>query len=207
VDFFSAAECPPVPNFERMQPGYVCKEYAAMAWRKAMSADYDTVVVSARWLVVAQAGAPYCHQLAGGPCTVPPSLAAKQALIRSELSAAVSAALKAGKTVVLVDGAPESRFRVPERLARELFWYGQARLSVPTSTLVAQTAWLVPLFEAFRGKPGFHRVRVRDTLCDASSCRVYDTALQRPIFIDESHFDPVWIAQQPELFAPFVRKD
>ena len=207
VDFFTQAECPPVPNFNRTQPGYSCQDYAAIAWRKVMSADYDTVIVSAHWSTVGLAGAPYCHQAADAPCMSPPSIMAKQALIRAELKAALAATLKAGKTVVMVDGAPESRFRVPERLAREQFWYGSPRLTVPASTLAAQTGWLEPLFDEFRGVPGFHRVSLRDTLCDAATCRMYDAALQRPIFLDESHFDPVWIAQQAELFSPFVREE
>ncbi len=123
----------------------------------------------------------------------------------NELTSAIAAALKAGKTVVMVDGSPESRFRVPERLAREIFWHGRPRLSVPASSLAVQNAWLEPVFEAFRGTPGFHRVSVRDRLCDVASCRVHGSASQRPIFLDESQFDPVWIARQAELFAPFVR--
>ncbi len=206
VDFFTASECPPVPHFERTQPGYVCQDYAAIAWRKALSADYDTVVVSARWLTVGLQGAPYCHQASeGGRCIAPPSLAAKQALIVTELKAVIAAVLKAGKTVVMVDGSPESRFRVPERIAREVFWYGQARLSVPMPGLIAQNLWLEPLFDAFGDTPGFHRISVRGRLCDGAMCRVYDSTLQRPVFFDESHFDPVWIAAQADLFAPFVR--
>ncbi|MBC7993960.1 MAG: hypothetical protein H7Z15_12045, partial [Rhizobacter sp.] len=206
VDFFTAAECPPVPQFERTQPGYVCKDYAAIAWRKAMSSDYGTVVVSARWPTVGLQGAPYCHQAGeGARCIAPPTLAAKQALIVSELKLAIGAALKAGKTVVMVDGSPESRFRVPERIARELFWYGKVHLSVPMPSVIAQNLWLEPVFDAFRDTPGFHRISVRDRLCDSASCRVHDTALQRPIFIDESHFDPVWLAAQADLFARFAR--
>lgn len=204
VDFLSAAECPPVPHFERMQPGYACKDYAAIAWGKAMSADYDTVIVSARWSTIGLMGAPYCHQAAGERCVVPSSLGAKQVLVRSELQAAVIAALKAGKTVVMVDGSPESRLRVPERLAREQFWYGSPRLTVPAATLVSQNAWLEPVFDALRDTPGFHRVSLRDKLCDAMVCQTFDKVLQRPIFLDESHFDPIWIAQQSDLFAPFV---
>ncbi len=206
VDFLTAAECPPVPRFERTQSGYACKDFADVAWAKAMSVGYDTVIVSARWPTVGLAGAPYCHQAEGERCVAPPSLGAKQALVRAEVQAAVASLLKAGKTVVMVDGAPESRLRVPERLARERFWYGSPRLTIPAATLVTQTAWFEPVFDALRGTPGFHRVSLRDKLCDATLCRTFDNALQRPIFLDESHFDPIWIAQQPELFAPFVAK-
>jgi peptidoglycan/LPS O-acetylase OafA/YrhL len=213
VEFFTAAECPPVPRLRRQQPGYDCEGYAARAWGMAMSAPYATVVVSARWATAGLAGAPYCHEKGGhekgdpdkgGQCVVPVSLAAKQALIRDELKAAILAALGAGKTVVMVDGSPEARFRVPERLARELYWHGEVRSTVPRAMLTAQTAWLEPLFDTLRGTPRFHRVSLRDVLCDADRCRLYDTVLKRPVFFDESHFDPVWIAQQHTLFAPYL---
>jgi hypothetical protein len=204
VDVFTASECPPVPNFERLQPGYHCRDYAQVAWDRARSAAYELVVVSARWPTAGLAGAPYCHQAPDGPCAEPRSLSAKQALILHELQAAVASLLAAGKTVVMVDGAPEARQRTAERLAREQFWYGEARLSVPRASLEAQTGWLEPLFKAFEGRPGFHRVSVRPRLCDASRCRLFDPTLKRPVLFDESHFDPVWIAAQAELFAPFV---
>ncbi|MBC7957199.1 MAG: acyltransferase [Cytophagales bacterium] len=206
VDFFTEAECPPVPRFERTQTGYACKDYAAIAWGKALSNDYDTVIVSARWATVGLAGAPYCHQPEGKACVAPASVEAKQALVLAELKTALAATLATGKTVLMLDGAPESRFRVPERVAREQFWYGQPRLSVPVASLVAQTQWIEPVFNEFRGLPGFHRVSLRDRLCDTSTCRVYDTTLQRPIFLDESHIDPVWIAQQTDLFTHLLRR-
>ncbi|HEY0817439.1 MAG TPA: acyltransferase family protein [Rhizobacter sp.] len=203
VDFFTAAECPPVPRLRRQQPGYDCEGYAARAWGQATSAGYETVIVSARWATAGLAGAPYCHEQ-DGRCVAPPSLADKQRVIRDELKAAIGAALVAGKTVVMVDGSPEARFRVPERLARELYWHGEVRSTVALATLSAQTAWLEPLFDALRGTPRFHRVSLRDVLCDTQRCRLYDSVLKRPVFFDESHFDPVWIAQQRTLFAAYL---
>jgi peptidoglycan/LPS O-acetylase OafA/YrhL len=205
VDFYTAAECPPVPRLRRMQPGYHCSEYAAQAWDRAQNGPYDTIVVAARWATIGLAGAPYCHEARDGMCTLPPTLVAKQRAVMDELQSAVSATLAQGKTVVLVDSAPESTLRVADRVAREQFWYGQVRLTLPVSTLQAQTAWMEPLFKGLAPLPGFHRASLWPRLCREGSCRVYDEQLKRPIYYDESHFDPLWIEHQTDLFARFVK--
>lgn len=205
VDFYTAAECPPVPRLRRMQPGYHCAEYAAQAWGKAQGGPYDTIVVAARWATIGLAGAPYCHEAEPRVCTAPPTLAAKQRVVLDELRSAVAATLAKGKVVVLVDSAAESTLRVADRVAREQFWYGQVRLSVPAAARQAQTAWMEPLFKGLEASPGFHRVSLWPRLCGTVSCRVYDEQLKRPIYFDESHFDPLWIEQQADLFARFVK--
>jgi len=204
VDFFTVAECPPVPNFERIQAGYRCLDYASIAWRKAASADYDTVIVSARWSTVGLAGPGYCHRADHGRCVFIEGAAKKKQAV-AELRGAIERTLRAGKTVVVVAGSPESPFRVPERLARERFWYGESTLAIDLRAWREQTAWLEPTFQALRSTPGFHFVSLRDRLCSGQTCRLYDAELERPVYLDESHFDPVWIAQQADLFAPFVQ--
>lgn len=206
VDFFQASECPPVPHFERLQPGYDCKDYAERAWQRARSADYDTVVVSARWATVGLAGPPYCHEAPGRACDAVDG-PRRQALVLDELRGAIERTLQAGKTVVVLDSAPEAAVRVPERLAREQFWHGAPRYTIERSTLTAANAWVDALFERLRAQPGFHRVSLRDTLCDERRCRVYDTTLARPVYMDESHFDPLWIAENARFFEPFVQRD
>jgi len=192
----------PVPSSSGTDPLY----YADAAWRKAASADYDTVVVSARWATVGLLGPPYCHQAGAEPCK--PVLAGqKQALVLLELRAAIERTLRAGKTVLLFASAPESRWWVPKRLAREAFWHGGVRLTIDVQSLQAQTVWLDDMFAALKAEPGFHLLSLRDKLCDDTQCRVYDSTLQRPVFLDQSHFDPVWIAENAGLFAPFVRAD
>ena len=203
VDFFPASECPPVPRFQRLQAGFHCQEYAEIAWRKAVSPVYDTVILSARWATVGLFGPPYCHQASDGQCVLVTGTQ-KQALLLAELRAAIVRILRAGKVVVVLDGAPEAPFRVPKRLAREAFWYGNAQLTVDANSLLAQTAWIDGLFKELAVEPGFHLVTVRDKLCTESTCRVYDRTLKRPVYRDESHFDSVWIAENASFFAPFV---
>lgn len=203
VDFFTASECPPVPRMERMQAGFYCLEYAALAWQKADSPQYDTVVVSARWATVGLNGPPYCHRVAACGCVFP-DLPEKQEIIFEELRSAVSTLLRAGKIVVILDSAPESQFRVPERLSRETFWYGEPRLSIDRQSLREQTAWIDPLFNELERLPAFHRVSLRDKLCSGEICRVFDAEMQRPIYFDDSHFDPVWITHNADIFYPFV---
>lgn len=206
VDFFGASECPPVPNFERLQAGYDCRRYAAQAWERARSTAYDTVIVSARWATVGLAGPPYCHRQPDGRCEAVPA-AAKPARVAEELRRAVEATLAAGKTVVFLDSAPEAPVRVAKRLARERFWHGQARLSIDRAALREATAWLDPLLDQLGTRPGFRRVSLRGILCDERRCRVYDDTLGRPIYTDESHFDPVWIAENAGFLTAFTRRE
>lgn len=206
VDFFGASECPPVPNFERLQPGYDCRRYAAQAWERARSTAYDTVIVSARWATVGLAGPPYCQRQPDGRCDTV-SAAKKPARVAEELRRAVEATLAAGKTVVFLDSAPEASVRVAKRLARERFWHGQARLGIDRAVLREATAWLDPLLDELSARPGFQRVSLRGTLCDEQRCRVYDDTLDRPIYTDESHFDPVWIAENAGFLTAFTRRE
>lgn len=205
VDFFGASECPPVPHFERLQPGYDCRRYAAQAWERARSSAYDTVIVSARWATVGLAGPPYCHRRPDGRCEAV-SATTKTALVTEELRRAVDATLAAGKTVVFLDSAPESSVRVAKRLARERFWYGQVRLGIDRAVLREATAWLDPLLDELAARPRFRRVSLRGALCDERRCRVYDDTLDRPIYTDESHFDPVWIAENAGFLTAFTRR-
>lgn len=206
VDFFGASECPPVPHFERLQPGYDCRRYAAQAWARARAPAYDTVIVSARWATVALAGPPYCHRQPDGRCEKV-AAATKPAMVAEELRRAIDATLAAGKTVVFLDSAPEASVRVAKRLARERFWYAQPRLHIDRAALHEATAWLDPLLHELSARPRFRRVSLRDRLCDARRCRVYDDTLGRPIYTDESHFDPVWIAENAGFLTAFTRRD
>lgn len=204
VDFFTAAECPPAPGFERLQAGFHCLAYTRRAWALAASGRYDTVVISARWPTVALRGAPYCVAGGDAACHVPAD-ADKPRRVRDALATAIEGLLARGTAVVWVDGSPEASVRVPERLAREAFWWGEPRLAIDVRAFDAATAWLEPLLERLAGRAGFHRVGLRATLCGTRHCRVWDSALGRPVFLDESHFDPVWIAAQEGVFAPWVQ--
>lgn len=205
VDFFAASECPPVPNFERLQPGYHCRDYAAAAWQKARSAAYDTVVVSARWATVGLPGPPYCHRVGAGPCRYPGG-ADKQQQVMDELRMAIEQTLAAGKTVVMFDSAPEARVRVPEHAARELFWHGEVRYAIARQSQVEQTQWMEPLLQGLQSRHGFHRLSLVERLCDDTSCRILDKRLKRPIYVDDSHFDPVWITNNADSLRPFARR-
>ncbi|HET7793601.1 MAG TPA: SGNH hydrolase domain-containing protein, partial [Rhizobacter sp.] len=204
VDFYTQAECPPVPNFERVQSGFHCRDYAGAAWGKAATEPYDTLVLAAYWPNIGLNGAPYCHAERHAPCSLTEG-SRKQALVRTELKLAIESLLAQGKTVVMLAPTPASRVRVPERIARERFWFGEVRLQIDARTLVEQTGWLTPLFEELRGRPGFHLIDLNDQLCTGQVCKVYDSELKRPVYIDESHFDPVWMSTHGDALAPFAR--
>ncbi len=203
VDFVTESECPPVPNFERLQAGFHCMDYAREVWREAALPRYDTVVMSANWKLVGGNGPTYCHVGANEVCE-PTSGALKRQLVLSELRMAIRALLDKGKQVVVLDGSPETYVSVPQRLERERYWFGQPRLTISLESVLEDYAWIDPMFAEFKGVPGFHLVSLRPVLCDAATCKVYDPLLKRPIYVDERHFDPVWMALHGDVFAPFV---
>jgi peptidoglycan/LPS O-acetylase OafA/YrhL len=206
VDFLTEAECPPVPNFERIQQGLHCMDYATRAWQTAALPRYDTVVISATWDLIGGNGPPYCHRTQPGVCLLVADQAARRSAIRDELRAGIEGLLSAGKTVVVLDGTPIASFKVPQQLERERYWFGQPTMTIDRGSL-DQQAWIDGLFTELAPAPGYHLVSLRPRLCDAKACRVYDADLQRPIFIDESHLDPTWIARNGDVFAPFVQLD
>jgi len=193
VDFLTEAECPPVPNFERIQQGLHCMDFATRAWRAAASARYDTVVISATWDLIGGDGPRYCHRTQPGVCLLVADQAARRSAIRDELR-------------VVLDGTPTASFKVPQQLERERYWFGQPTTTIDRVSLEEQ-AWIDGLFTELAPEPGYHLVSLRPRLCDSKACRIYDADLQRPIFVDEGHLDPTWIARNGDVFAPFVQLD
>jgi len=205
VDFLTEAECPPMPNFRRLQPGFDCEGYAARAWAAAATPRYDTLIVSSAWYIAAgDNGLPYCHVEASGACARLLDLTERKRVARDELAAAVRGVLAAGKTVVVLDGTPEAPVKVPQRLDRERFWFGEMRLAIDPASLDAY-AWTDALWDELAGTPGFHRVSLRPALCSASRCEVWDAALGLPVYLDQGHFGAAWIRRHGDVFAPYVQ--
>lgn len=204
VDFLAQAGCPPVPNFERMQAGFHCRDYAAVAWSRATDPQYDTVIVSAKWNLVGGAGPPYCHGDANIECQVVAG-SAKRDIARAELRSAIGRVLAAGKTLVILAGSPASAFDVPKRIDRELFLFGRTRMIIDRATVSEEYEWVESMFADFAGQPRFHVVSLLTELCDKQSCKVFDETLRRPVFADDNHFDAAWMVRHGGIFAPFVQ--
>jgi hypothetical protein len=204
VTFFTESECVPVPNFRRMQVPFDCEGYMAEALRWARKPSYDTILFSGDWTKFGLVGPPYCHLEASGACT-PLDLPAQREVARAELRGAFEALMAMGKTVLVLDGTPAATINIPRRLLRERFWFGKARFELDRAVVEADNAWIDPFFAELDKQPRFHRLSLRDTLCDARKCKVYDPELRRSIYSDGMHFDPLWIAQRGVIFDPFVR--
>jgi peptidoglycan/LPS O-acetylase OafA/YrhL len=204
VDFFTQAECPPVPNFERLEMGFHCLDYARKAWDMAASAAYDTVILSARWPLIGELGPPFCRREPSGACTPLPDQRERQAAARDELRAAILSILARGETVVVLDSTPETPVQVPQRLERERYWYGAPRFTIDRASLGVD-AWIDQLWTELEPIPGYHHVSLRPVLCDATTCRVWDEAIGRSIYVDGGHLAPAWTVQHGDVFAPFVQ--
>ncbi len=204
VDFLAEAGCPPVPHFDRLQAGFHCLDFARLVWRAALEPRYDTVVISGNWSMVGSAGPPYCHETGTGKCTLLACMEKREAVL-AEMKAAIQELLAAGKTVVVLDVAPIAYVSVPQRIERELFWFGTPRFHNSRQALLADNEWIDSLFAEFRDSPGYHLLSLRPALCDASTCKPYDPDLKRSIYVDDRHFDPVWMAKNGGIFTPFVQ--
>ena len=207
VDFFTEAECPPVPAFERLQSGFHCLDYADAAWRRAQDPRYDTVILSSSWGIIGDLGPAYCHRDASGSCQRVPDQARRRTLALVELRAAIEATLAAGKTFAVLDDTPASLYDIPRRLEREQYWFGAVHLSIDHAGLIAHDAWIDGLFGELAARPRFHLLSLRPALCDERTCRVYDPAMGASIYVDGGHLAPWWIVRHGDLFAPFVQYD
>ena len=203
VDFLTESECPPVPNFDRLQNGFHCMDYADLAWREAASERYDTVILSANWLMVGVVGPAYCHRDPSGDCRRVQNGPQRTQLVLAELRQAIMTLLAAHKTVVFMDPTPAAPVSVPPRLAREQLWFGEPRFSISAARVDQDNAWIEGMLSSLQSEPGFHLVSMRPAFCDAQRCATYDPALKRPIFVDERHFDPLWVRDHATVFAPF----
>jgi len=203
VDFYTEADCPPVPHFDRLQPGFHCMDFTTEAWREALQPRYDTVIISANWNTVGGVGPVYCHSTQG-VCT-PVKGDARRNLALQEIRSALQALLAAGKTVVMLEGSPSTYLSVPQRIERERYWFGAPRFTIPLASVIAEHAWIDGMFAALKGVPGFHLVSLRPTLCGPQVCQVYDATLQEPVYIDGLHFDPIWVKAHGGIFSPFVQ--
>jgi hypothetical protein len=92
---------------------------------------------------------------------------------------------------------------VPPRLAREQLWFGAPRFTISVAAVDQDNAWIEGMLASLRDEPGFHLVSMRPAFCNAQTCATYDPALKRPIFVDERHFDPLWVRDHAGVFAPF----
>jgi peptidoglycan/LPS O-acetylase OafA/YrhL len=206
VDFLTEADCPPIPNFDTVNPAFHCGDFARLAWHEAAQPRYDTVVISGRWELVGGIGPVYCHHDASGRCVVVNGIE-KRDLVLAELRSAIRGLLDIGKTVVVLEGTPAAYIDVPQRLARERYWFGEPRFSISAASVAADYAWIDPMFAEFKGVQGYHLVSLRPTLCDATTCKVYDTVLKRPVYANDRHFDPIWMNAHGDIFAPFVQPE
>ena len=203
VDFLTESECPPVPHLDRLQAGFHCMDYAALAWHTAAQSRYDTVIVSGNWELIGQLGPDYCYQDATGACRIVRG-DEKTRRVLAELRAAIDSVLAAGNRVVFLQNSPEARVPVPQRLERERYWFGAPRLTISMADVTARNAWIDGLLASLAGSPGFYLLSFRPLLCDGQSCRTWDASLARPVYVDERHFDPGWIEARGGIFAPFV---
>jgi predicted amino acid dehydrogenase len=66
---------------------------------------------------------------------------------------------------------------------------------------VADNAEYDRLFAQLRATPNFSLVSVRAELCNGDRCKIFDRQSGQPVFKDMGHFNPAWMAANPQRFA------
>jgi len=199
--FYVKSGCPVIPGFERIGLDNHCREYTEEAFRLAASGTYQTVIVSQNWSYFSAQAAGICS-VENGQC-VAPRTSARPMLTVERTRAALQGLLDAGVRVVVVDATPSFSFNVPKHIARSLFWHASIDARFPSPNL-ANNVDFDRLFADLARQPRFALVSLRNDLCQASQCTIFDAHLRIPVFVDKSHLNPRWIEQNGQQFLPFA---
>ena len=117
---------------------------------------------------------------------------------------ALQGLLAAGVRVVVVDATPWFAFNVPKYIERTLFWRDTIDARVASPNLIANNVEFDRLFADLSRQPNFALVSLRDELCQASQCTIFDAQQRIPVFVDKSHLNPRWIERNGQQFQRFA---
>jgi peptidoglycan/LPS O-acetylase OafA/YrhL len=202
VDFLTSGGCPPIPGFNRREPGYHCDGFSSEAFARAGSGRYQVVVVAGNW--------------DGGVDAQPPSLCrpghpscaqgARRADLMQATHTAWAALLRAGVTVVVMDQNPFAQHDVLAlHMRRAFLGLPDSAGFVPRRPSGGSTRFAKEAVAALGAFPNLHLVSLRERFCDATGCQTLDPATGLPILVDSNHFSPDWMRRNGAPLAAFVR--
>ncbi|OFA05949.1 acyltransferase family protein [Duganella phyllosphaerae] len=200
--FYVKSGCPVIPGFERIGLDNHCREYTEQAFRLAASGTYQTVIVSQNWSFFSPQATGICS-MEGGRC-VTPRASPHPMLPVERTREALQRLLAAGVRVVVVDATPWFAFNVPKYVERSLFWRDTIDARVASPNLIADNVEFDRLFADLSRQPGFSLVSLRNELCQASQCTIFDARQRIPVFVDKSHLNPRWIERNGQQFQRFA---
>jgi peptidoglycan/LPS O-acetylase OafA/YrhL len=212
--FATSAGCPPMPDANRVDPGYFCDKFFDFAMDSARRDDVDTVVFGAAWeayFLVRGAGATPPNAIFS---TRDPSHAAltwnapEAERLFLEFEKQLGDLHRGGKRVVLVLSNPSSRAFSPTAMLPNRFDPSRPTKQVAyvsRSEFAEVTKPVVERLRAIAAAAGATVVDPMDYFCDAAVCPT-TTADGRPIYSDSNHIRPFYV-EQKALFIDRILVD
>ncbi|MGB8365689.1 MAG: acyltransferase family protein [Rhizomicrobium sp.] len=118
------------------------------------------------------------------------------------LERTVRSLVAAGKKVVIVASVPESKWSVPQALARAAIAGQQVRLGSTIAEFRARQKFAFALFDALRTKYGVEIVYPDRILCATGTCMVAHHGI--PLYCDDNHLSLHGARLLVTLFAPVL---
>jgi peptidoglycan/LPS O-acetylase OafA/YrhL len=201
--FFVKSGCPFIDGFERAGMELGCRAFFNKAVDLIKSGAYDTVIVSQNWSWYSKASASICTY-ENGQC-VPLRYSRNPMSAQEKTRSTLLGFLSKNINVVVLNATPHFEFNVPNRIARNMFWYGKEQNSYDSAGFFAENSDWDTLFAELEENPHFHVLSLRSEICKDSSCKIFDEANGIAIFKDKSHLNPAWVEKHGNVFLPYVR--
>lgn len=206
VDFFTSAGCPPAPGFNRIDPGFRCREYLDAALARAAGAEYSTVIVAGNWgHGMDQVPSNLCATSVNG--SGPACPATRAALVKANVEAWRRLLLQ-GKLLIVIDQSPIAGFNVfNTTMRRHFLGLTEGGKFVPVRPPGAgNERYIDSVMSAFSDNgPKPIVLSLQHLFCQQDLCDTIDPATSLPILIDTSHYSTQWIRRHGALLAPYAQ--
>ena len=201
VDFYTSAGCNPYGEFNRKTPGYFCDQFNVAALKKALSAEYGTVILAGNLRGAQSASQGMCRPTAGGCESV------TAAEVEEETLRVWKSLVDAKKVLVVVGQVGTAPFEIPVTAMRRRFAGQGEPLTFQDSYYEGKPkSDYVSGIAAKLNRPDLvHMVDLRSQYCTARECRIYEPGLSGPVLMDRTHFNPEWIVRNGDALLPFVQ--
>jgi hypothetical protein len=202
--FATSAGCPPIPDANRVDPGYFCPEFFEFAMGVARGRDIDTVVFGAAWeayFVARDGRARPANEIFSTrvPSRATLTWSAPEAdRIFAEFELEIEDLRRGGKRVVLLLSNPSSRAFSPHSMLPDRLDPSRAIKRVPyvsRSEFAELTKPVVERLKAVAAAAGAIVIDPMDFFCDKSVCPTV-TADGQPIYSDANHIRPFYVKQK-----------
>ena len=196
--FYVKSGCPIIEGFERVGVDNNCREFTRKAFELAESGKYNTVIISQNWTGYSDHSDGLCT-FKGSLC-IPLSSDSNPYLSIETTKKSIDKILARKVIVAVVDSTPWFKMNVPKKAARDFFWFGTVKNKFYSKEFLDKNKSFDNLFKSYKNDENFQLLSFRPKLCKLEDCSVFDEYENIPIFKDNDHFNPYWIARNGQIF-------